>query len=63
GHAPGEGVIFLICRTCGGVDEAASVGVEGSRGRPQERAGFTPTHSILEVEGDCGTCRQRKLAP
>ncbi|MBN4096611.1 MULTISPECIES: transcriptional repressor [unclassified Methylobacterium] len=63
GHAPGEGVIFLICRTCGGVDEASSEEVEGSLGRTLERAGFTPTHSILEVEGDCGACRGRKQAP
>ena len=59
-HAPGEGVIFLICRTCGVVDEASSEEVEGGLGRTLEKAGFTPTHSILEVEGDCGLCRERK---
>ena len=62
-HAPGEGVIFLICRSCGVVDEASSEEVEGGLGRTLERAGFTPTHSILEVEGDCGACRGRKSAP
>jgi Fur family transcriptional regulator, zinc uptake regulator len=60
GHAPGEGVIFLICRTCGGVDETSSEEVEGGLGRTLKRAGFTPTHSILEVEGDCDACSQGK---
>ncbi|MGH1574419.1 transcriptional repressor [Methylobacterium sp. P31] len=62
-HAPGEGVVFLICRTCGGVDETSSEEIEDGLGRTLERAGFTPTHSILEVEGDCGACRERKPAP
>jgi Fur family zinc uptake transcriptional regulator len=62
GHAPGEGVIFLICRTCGGVDETSSEEVEGGLGRTLKRAGFTPTHSILEVEGDCDACSQGKHA-
>lgn len=61
-HAPGEGVIFLICRTCGGVDEESSQDLESGLGRTLERAGFTPAHSILEVEGDCGLCRDRKQA-
>jgi Fur family zinc uptake transcriptional regulator len=62
GHAPGEGVIFLICRTCGGVDEASSEELEDGLGRTLKRAGFTPAHSILEVEGDCGACRERQQA-
>jgi Fur family zinc uptake transcriptional regulator len=62
GHAPG-GVIFLICRSCGAVDEASSADVEGGLERTLERAGFTPTHSILEVEGDCGACRERERTP
>ena len=62
-HAPGEGVIFLICRTCGAVDEASTEEVEGGLERTLERAGFTPSHSILEVEGDCGLCRDQKRAP
>jgi Fur family zinc uptake transcriptional regulator len=60
GHAPGEGVIFLICRTCGVVDEASSEELEDGLDRTLKRAGFTPAHSILEVEGDCGACRERR---
>lgn len=62
GHAPGEGVVFLICRTCGGVDEASSEMLEDGLDRTLKRAGFTPAHSILEVEGDCGACRERQQA-
>ncbi|MCJ2060522.1 transcriptional repressor [Methylobacterium sp. J-048] len=62
GHAPGEGVVFLICRSCGGVDEASSEELEDGLDRTLKRAGFTPAHSILEVEGDCGACRGRQEA-
>ncbi|MCJ2123973.1 transcriptional repressor [Methylobacterium sp. J-077] len=62
GHAPGEGVVFLICRKCGGVDEASSEELEDGLDRTLKRAGFTPAHSILEVEGDCGACRERQQA-
>ncbi|GJD33354.1 Fur family transcriptional regulator [Methylobacterium aerolatum] len=58
-HGAGENVVFLICRTCGGIDETTSPEVESSLGRTLARAGFTPAHSILEVEGDCGACRTR----
>ncbi|MDP4022163.1 Fur family transcriptional regulator [Methylobacterium sp. NEAU 140] len=61
-HGPGEGVVFLICRTCGGVDETSSREVERGLGRTLERAGFRPSHSILEVEGDCGACLERERA-
>jgi Fur family transcriptional regulator, zinc uptake regulator len=59
-HGPGEGVVFLICRTCGGIDETASPEVEQGLGRTLERAGFRPAHRILEVEGDCGACLGRE---
>ena len=59
-HGPGEGVVFLICRTCGGVDETTSIEIERGLGRTLERAGFKPAHSILEVEGDCGACLDRE---
>lgn len=61
-HAPGEGVVFLICRTCGGVDETISAEIERGLGRTLERARFRPAHSILEVEGDCGVCLDREDA-
>ena len=63
-HGPGigEGVVFLICRTCGGIDETAAPEVEQGLGRTLARAGFRPAHRILEVEGDCGACLDRERA-
>ena len=57
-HGASENVVFLICRTCGGIDETTSPEVESGLGKTLKRAGFTPAHSILEVEGDCGACRK-----
>jgi Fur family zinc uptake transcriptional regulator len=58
-HGASENVVFLICRTCGGIDETTSPEVESGLGKTLKRAGFTPAHSILEVEGDCGACRDK----
>ncbi len=49
-HGASENVVFLICRTCGGIDETTSPEVESALGKTLKRAGFTPAHSILEVE-------------
>jgi len=61
GHAHGEGagLVFLICRTCGGIDETTAPGVDSELDRTLARAGFTPTSRILEVEGECGACRDQ----
>lgn len=59
-HGAGENVVFLICRTCGGIDETTSPEMESGLGKTLKRAGFTPAHSILEVEGDCGACRGKE---
>lgn len=61
-HGASENVVFLICRTCGAIDEMTSPEVESSLGKTLKRAGFTPAHSILEVEGDCGACREKGKA-
>ena len=63
GHAPGEGVVFLICRTCGGVDETSSQEIEGGSGAPEAGRASRRRHSILEVEGDCGACSQQSARP
>ncbi|GJE40000.1 Fur family transcriptional regulator [Methylobacterium persicinum] len=61
-HGASENVVFLICRTCGAIDETTSPEMESGLGKTLARAGFTPAHSILEVEGDCGACRGKALA-
>lgn len=59
GHSHGarDGLLFLICRTCGGIDELTSAAIDGELDRTLAGAGFTPTSRIIEVEGECGTCR------
>ena len=59
-HGAGEGLVFLICRSCGGIDETTSPEIEAGLGRTLERAGFRPASRILEVEGECGACHERQ---
>lgn len=61
-HAAGEGLVFLICRSCGTIDETTSPEVEDGLGRTLARAGFRPESRILEVEGECGTCLEHRTA-
>lgn len=58
-HGEGAGLVFLICRTCGGIDEMTAPAVESALDQTLAGAGFTPTSRILEVEGECGACRGR----
>ncbi|WP_375464970.1 Fur family transcriptional regulator [uncultured Methylobacterium sp.] len=61
-HGAGEGLVFLICKRCGGIDETTSPEVEAGLGRALARAGFQSASRILEVEGECGACRGRQTA-
>ena len=61
-HAPGEAAVFMICRTCGGVDETVSPEAERGLDRTLASAGFTPARRIVEVEGECAPCRERAAA-
>ena len=56
-HGEGAGLVFLICRTCGSIDETTAPEVESELDRTLEKVGFRPTSRILEVEGECGACR------
>ena len=64
GHAHGEGagLVFLICRTCGGIGETTAPEVESQLDRTLEKVGFRPTSRILEVEGECRACRGRDVS-
>lgn len=59
GHPHGEGanLVFMICRSCGSIDETTAPEVEDQIGRTLAKAGFKPSSRILEVEGECGACR------
>ncbi|GAB6841984.1 Fur family zinc uptake transcriptional regulator [Methylorubrum rhodinum] len=58
-HGAGASLVFLICRNCGGIDEMTAPAVESALDATLARAGFTPRSRILEVEGECGACRER----
>lgn len=62
-HGEGAGLVFLICRTCGGIDEMTAPAVESALDRMLAGAGFTPTGRILEVEGECRACSGRGARP
>ena len=59
-HGEGAGLVFLICRSCGSIDETTSPEIEDQLGRTLAQAGFRPTSRILEVEGECGACHSRE---
>ena len=54
GHEP---VAFLICDTCGGVDEMASPTLRTALRGLVEAEGFEPRSEVLEITGLCAHCR------
>lgn len=48
---------FLICRTCRAVAEVDAAGAAESLGLSAASAGFSPDHTMLELEGLCPNCR------
>lgn len=49
-------VQFLICSTCGGVDEVEDGGVMRALRQAADAQGFKPGHATVEVEGTCAAC-------
>ncbi len=62
-HGPGDMVVFLICETCGGVDEAASPDMAASLNTLIGREGFAVETKVLELSGRCAHCRQPQQHP
>lgn len=64
GHDHGDSakLVFLICRTCGGIGETTAPAVEDQIERIVAEAGFRPSSRILEVEGECGACHAQAVA-
>lgn len=56
-HGPGETTVFLVCTTCGGVDElsssAVAKGLQGTAATVQ----FRPKSKAVELEGECSACQ------
>ena len=47
---------FLICRTCGAVDEVDDHAVADALDHAAAAKGFTPAYTTVEVEGTCAAC-------
>ncbi len=47
---------FLLCSSCGHVDEVESSGIESMLSHIADERGFRPQHSIVEIQGVCGVC-------
>ncbi len=47
---------FLLCDSCGQVDEVESSGVETLLAQIANERGFRPDNAVVEVKGMCGTC-------
>ncbi len=56
GAAHSHAAQFLICRTCGAVDEVDDHAVADALDHAAAAKGFTPVHSTVEVEGTCAAC-------
>ena len=59
GEAHGHAAQFLICRTCGAVDEVDDRTVADAVGLAAAAKGFTPARATIEIEGTCATCHLR----
>ncbi len=55
-HEGGEAVAFLICETCGGVDELTSPELSSTLQGLLGKEGFAPNGKVLEITGHCSHC-------
>lgn len=56
-HSPHDLVAFLICASCGGVDELSSAGLSKALSHLLQGEGFEPHLQVLEISGLCSHCR------
>lgn len=56
GHAPADLVAFLICESCGGVDELSSEPLSAALSGLLDRERFAPRSQVLEITGRCSHC-------
>lgn len=56
-HCAHETVVFLICDSCGLVEEATSDGIGAGLAEVARGAGFSVRTEVIEVAGTCGACR------
>ncbi len=56
-HGAGETTVFLVCSTCGNVDELASSTIARDLAGTAAQVGFRPVSRAVELEGECSSCR------
>lgn len=56
-HCSGETVVFLICETCGQVEEATSPAIREALAGVASGAGFSARGETIELSGSCASCR------
>ena len=49
---------FLLCSSCGHVDEVESEGLETLLSEIADERGFRPDNAVVEVKGVCGSCAE-----
>jgi Fur family zinc uptake transcriptional regulator len=57
-HGAGETTVFLVCSTCGNVDELASSEIARDLAGTAAQVGFRPVSRAVELEGECQSCRE-----
>ncbi len=57
-HEAGETTVFLVCSTCGNVDELASTDIARDLAGTAAQVGFRPVSRAVELEGECQACRE-----
>ena len=55
-------VQFLICRSCGAVEELEDGAIQAAVQSAARQSGFTPALTTIEVEGTCALCATAKAA-
>lgn len=61
-HGQDEHVVFMICDSCGRVEEAVSNDVGRDLAHVAARAGFVPRGQVIEMAGKCAACAQPAMA-
>ena len=52
---------FLLCTSCGSVDEVESSGVATELSQIADERGFTPSSAVVEINGLCGDCATTEI--
>lgn len=56
-HHGDEAIVFMVCSSCGGVEETASEQVDRALMGAAHASGFKAHHPIVEIEGQCQACQ------